>query len=101
MRPETCFDLQGFESLREKSSGNMMRGNRTESLREERLPPEKVSESERTSENLREVPSVTSYSLPMYLSEGFRRPLGDPPRRRTFLWESETLSLVAPHRVAP
>ena len=46
------FDLHHSESLR----GNMMRGNRTESLREE-SSSERVSK--RTSENLQEVPSVT------------------------------------------
>ena len=82
----------------ENLRGNTIRGNRAESLREENLPPRGSPRAPpKTSKRL---PFVTQSSLPVYLSEVFGGPFGDPlGRRKMFL--SETLGRVATNRVAP
>ena len=72
---------------RPSERGNAMRGNSTESLRE---PPSGKSVSERTSENLREVPFCDLGFIASLPVGGFRRSSRRPSRRKIFLGGSRS-----------
>ena len=85
-----CEVLSRQRFLCRRIKGNMIRGNRTESLREENPPPRGSPRGPpKTSESLREVPFCDLVFITSAPLAGFRRHSRRPSRRKSFL--SETL----------